>query len=93
MPYETIYSNRDFLLEQEVQLFKQKMAVKEEELNGQKADLEFNMKELKESQKKEIESLKIAISRLKKDNERLIAAVQDREDEMRMMKDQRARPH
>lgn len=69
------------------------MAVKEEELNGQKADLEFNMKELKESQKKEIESLKIAISRLKKDNERLIAAVQDREDEMRMMKDQRARPH
>ena len=67
--------------------------MKEEELNGQKADLEFNMKELKESQKKEIESLKIAISRLKKDNERLIAAVQDREDEMRMMKDQRARPH
>ncbi len=45
--------------------------------------MRFTMKELKESQTRKLSELNVVIDRLKRDNERLIDIVRDRDDEMR----------
>lgn len=93
LPFETLFSNRVFLLEQDMGEFRQKMKVKEEEMENSKKELAFMLKNQKESHEERLNELKQIIERVKKDNERLLAIVRDREHELILMKEQRAKPH